>query len=297
MSMTERLGRIGIWYPTHRFDATELRRFVRQVEGFGYGTLWYPESTGYESLSQAAYMLGQSETLMLGSSIASIYARDAYTARQGRMTLNAISADRFVLGLGVSHAPMVERLRGHLYGKPVAAMREYLALLGKDGNGLDTPGRTTVVAALGPKMLELARDMTAGAIPYNVTPAHTAQARAILGPDKLLCVEQKFCLESDPQTALGLARTELERYMPLPNYRNNWLRLGFSEDELSNGGNARFLGAMVPHGDVAAIRAVAEAHFAAGADHVCLQPVHPEGDWSALARMLAALSPVSGVWA
>ncbi|MEC9344983.1 MAG: TIGR03620 family F420-dependent LLM class oxidoreductase [Pseudomonadota bacterium] len=294
MAITDRLGRIGIWYPTQRFDAAGLRGFVRQVEAFGYGTLWYPESTGYESLSQAAFMLGQSERLMVGSSIASIYARDAFTSRQGRMTLNAISGDRFVLGLGVSHAPMVERLRGHHYGKPLTAMREYLELLDKDGKGLDAPGRTTVIAALGPRMLELARDRTAGAIPYNVTPEHTAEARAVLGPDKLLCVEQKFCLEADAQTALGLAKTELERYMPLPNYRNNWLRLGFTEEELSNGGNARFLSAMVAHGTEAAIQSVVEAHFAAGADHVCLQPVHAEGDVKSLSRMLAAFAPVAG---
>ncbi|PJK30226.1 TIGR03620 family F420-dependent LLM class oxidoreductase [Minwuia thermotolerans] len=288
----EKIGRLGVWYATHKFDAAQLRGFARQVEALGYAALWYPESVGYESMAQGAFLLGQTERLLVGSSIASIYARDAFAARQGHMTLNAISGGRFMLGLGVSHAPMVERLRGHSYGKPLAAMREYLtALRGKDGPGLDDPSRTTFVAALGPRMLDLAREMTAGAIPYNVTPEHTRRAREALGPEKWLCVEQKICLETDKARARHLARKELERYMPLPNYRNNWLRLGFTEDELADGGNDHFLDAMVANGDEAAIRAVVDAHFEAGADHVCIQPVHAPDDVKAPGRMLAAFAP------
>jgi probable F420-dependent oxidoreductase len=288
------LGSTGVWYATHKFDADRLRDFARLVEGCGYGALWYPESVGYESMSQAAFMLGQTERMKVGSSIASIYARDAFAARQGRMTLNAISGNRFVLGLGVSHAPMVERLRGHNYGKPLSAMREYLDALAKDGPALDSEGATTVIAALGPKMLELARERTAGAIPYNATPEHTRQARAALGPDRILAVEQKICLETDHAKALDLARKELHRYMPLPNYRNNWLRLGFTEEELADGGSDRFLDAMVANGDEDSIRAVIQAHRDAGADHVAIQPVHADGDWAALVRMLAAFAPENG---
>ncbi|WP_416897650.1 MAG: TIGR03620 family F420-dependent LLM class oxidoreductase [Minwuia sp.] len=287
----EAFGKLGVWYATHKFDASQLRSFAHLVEGNGYGTLWYPESVGYESMSQGSFLLSQTERLRVGSSIASIYARDAFAARQGQMTLNAISGGRFILGLGVSHAPMVERLRGHLYGKPVSAMREYLHALRGDGPGLDTENRWTVVAALGPKMLDLARDETAGAIPYNVTPEHTKRARAALGPGKFLAVEQKICMTTDRAGALDLARKELHRYMPLPNYRNNWLRLGFTEDELADGGNDRFLDAMVVNGDAEAIRKVIDEHYAAGADHVAIQPVHAEGDWTSLTRMLAAFAP------
>ena len=140
-------------------------------------------------------------------------------------------------------------------------------------------------------MLELAAELTQGAIPYNVTPEHTAQARAILGPDKWLAVEQKFCLESDPGKALELARAELTRYMVLPNYVNNWRRLGFSESDLQDGSDARFLNAMVVWGDEAAVRARVREHFDAGATQVCLQPVHPQGDLASAKAMLTALAP------
>lgn len=287
----ETFGRRGVWYATHKFDSADLRQFARLVEANGYGTLWYPESVGYESMSQAAFLLTQTERLKVGSSIASIYARDAFAARQGQMTLNEISGGRFVLGLGVSHAPMVERLRGHNYGKPLSAMREYLAALQGDGPGLDSENRWTVIAALGPKMLALAAESAAGAIPYNVTPAHTRQARAALGPDKWLAVEQKICLETDHAVALDLARKELHRYMPLPNYRNNWLRQGFTEGDLSEGGSERFLDAMVVNGTEDEIQKVIDDHYAAGADHVAVQPIHADGDWRSLRRTLAAFAP------
>lgn len=287
----ETIGKLGVWYPTQRFAPDDLARFVRRLEKLGYSALWYPESTGYESMSQAAFMLCHSERLLIGSSIANIYARDAVTARQGRATLSAISGGRFVLGLGVSHVPNVEGVRGHVYGRPVATMRTYLERVRGDGPPLWQPDRTTVIAALGPRMLELARDMTRGAIPYNVTPAHTAEARRILGPDRWLCVEQKFSLEADPGRARAHARKELERYLGLDNYRNNWFRLGFEPADLENGGSDRFIDAMVAHGGEAAVHAVVDAHFAAGADHVAIQPVHADGDTAALDRMLAAMAP------
>jgi probable F420-dependent oxidoreductase len=190
-----------------------------------------------------------------------------------------------MLGLGVSHIPSVEGLRGHTYEKPIPAMRAYLERL----QGTET-GLPVVVAALGPKMLELSGKLSLGAVPYNVTPAHTAQAKAILGPDKILAVEQKVCLETDPVRARALGRTELSRYMVLPNYRNNWLRIGFSEAELAGGGSDRFIDAMVIWGDAAKIREGLRAHFTAGATHVCLQPVHAEGDWAARDRTIAALA-------
>lgn len=285
------IGRLGVWYPTQRFAPDALARFARRVEELGYAALWYPESTGYESMSQAAFLLCQTSKLLVGSSIANIYARDAFTTRQAQMTLNAISGGRFILGLGVSHAPMVEGLRGHAYKAPVAAMRAYLDGVRGDGAPLSAPERTTVVAALGPRMLALAAERTRGAIPYNVTPEHTAQARAALGPDKWLCVEQKVCLESDAAAARALAAKELARYLSLDNYRNNWLRLGFKPEDFEGGGSPRFLDAIVAWGDVDALRRRVDEHFQAGATHVCIQPVHADGDAAALDRVLAALAP------
>ncbi len=283
------LGRLGVWYPVDRLDAAGLRAFVATVEGCGYDALWYPESRGYELLSIAGFMLGASTKLKLGSSIASIYARDGFTAGRGLATLQAMYGDRFILGLGVSHLPMVEGVRGHEYAKPVPAMRAYLDGIDK-ALGAAAADAPIALAALGPLMLKLSARRTRGALPYNVTPAHTAEAAKALGPDKWLAVEQKVCLETDPVKARALGRNELERYMRLDNYRNNWLRIGFTEAELANGGSDRFIDAMVLWGDAATIQRGLRAHFDAGATHVCLQPVHADGDFAARDRMVAALA-------
>jgi len=282
------LGRLGVWYPVDRLDAAGLRRFVASVEGHGYDTLWYPESRGYESLSLAGFMLGASTKLKLGSSIASIYARDGFTAGRGLATLRDLYGDRFILGLGVSHVPMVEGVRGHQYAKPVPAMRAYLDGIAKAlGDG--AANAPVALAALGPLMLKLSAERTRGALPYNVTPVHTAEAAKALGPGKWLAVEQKVCIETDPVKARALGRKELERYMRLDNYRNNWLRIGFTEADVSGGGSDRFIDAMVLWGDAETVKRGLRAHFTAGATHVCLQPVHGEGDFAARDAMIAAL--------
>ncbi len=284
------LGRLGVWYPIDRLDGAGLRRLLGKIEGLGFATFWYPEAAGYESLSIASFMLANTSRLMIGSSIANIYARDPFTARCGLRTLSSLYDDRFILGLGVSHAPMVEKLRGHVYDKPVPTMRRYLdGVYENPSNAGDWP---VMIAALGPLMLKLAAERTAGALPYNVTPDHTRQARAALGPDKLLAVEQKVCLETDPVVARSLARRELHRYMAMTNYRNNWLRIGFTEADLADGGSDRFLDAMVLWGDAATIARGLRAHFDAGANQVCIQPVHAEGDAEARDRMLETLASV-----
>ena len=276
------LGPLAVWYPMDRLDAPGARRLVSMVEA-----LWYPESRGYESLSLASFLLGAGSTLKIGSSIASIYARDAFAARRGLIGLTELYGPRFILGLGVSHAPMVERLRGQSYQAPLPAMRTYLEALFKDQDSADWP---VVIAALGPKMLALAGRMTRGAIPYNVIPAHTAQARAALGPGKWLSVEQKVALETDPVRARALGRAELARYLVLANYRNAWLGMGFTEADLAEGGSDRFIDAMVLWGDADTLRRKLAEHRAAGADQICLQPVHAEGDLATRDRILAALA-------
>ena len=282
-------GRLGVWYAADKLQPHEWTEFITTVEALGYTTQWYSESRSYESMALGSFLLNSSKTLNIGSSIANIYARDAISTANGLYTLNAISGGRYIMGLGVSHIPLVEGLRGHEYRKPVATMREYLkqmhAKLGDEGHG------SIVIAALGPKMLELSAELTDGAIPYNVTPEHTATAKAILGPDKILAVEQKVCLETDPTTARQLAKAELERYMGLPNYRNNWRRIGFNEDDLANGGSDRFLDAMVVWGTVETIQSRIQEHFDAGATHVCIQPVHAAGDLAAAKKALRALAP------
>jgi probable F420-dependent oxidoreductase len=283
------LGRLGVWYSTDKLGGPQqISAFVLTVERLGYDTLWYPESRGYESLAVGGFMLGQTTRLKLGSSIASIYARDAFTSRRGLLSLQTLYGDRFILGLGVSHLPMVEGIRGHKYEKPVPAMRAYLEGITKGQAGSDS--WPLAIAALGPLMLKLAGSHTRGALPYNTTPQHTAEAARILGPGKWLVAEQKVTLETDAAKARALGRKELSRYMTLDNYRNNWLRLGFSESELANGGSDRFIDAMVLWGDKAKVQQGLRAHIAAGATQVCIQPVHEDGDTAMRDRILTELA-------
>ncbi len=222
------IGRLGVWYSMDKLGTPQrIKEFAGSVEKLGYDVLWYPESIGFESLSVAGFALGQTTTLKLGSSIASIYARDAFTSRRGMLSLHQLYGERFILGLGVSHPPMVEKLRGHQYEKPVPAMRAYLDAMTRDQSGADS--WPVAIAALGPLMLKLSAARTRGALPYNTTPQHTAEAAKILGPEKWLAIEQKVTLETDPAKARAMGRKELERYMRLDNYRNNWLRIGFTE--------------------------------------------------------------------
>ena len=284
-----KLGRLGIWYaPDKLGSARAVADFVKTVEGLGYDTLWYPESRGYESFSVAGYMLGQTKTLKLGSSIASIYARDAFTARRGMISLNELYGDRFILGLGVSHVPMVEGMRGHTYEKPIPAMRRYVNGIAKDQAGSEA--WPIALAALRPLMLKLSAELTRGALPYNTTPQHTAEAAKILGPNKWLAIEQKVTLETDATKARALGRTELSRYMVLDNYRNCWLGLGFTETDLANGGSDRFIDAMVLWGTADKVKEGLRAHFAAGATHVAIQPVTAEGDIAGRDTIMKALA-------
>lgn len=283
------LGRLGVWYSMDKLgSAQQIKAFAALVERLGYDTLWYPESRGYESFSVAAFVLGNTAKLKLGSSIASIYARDAFTSRRGMISLNELYGGRFILGLGVSHAPMVEGIRGHTYQKPVPVMRDYIDAMCKGESG--TQDLPLAIAALRPLMLKLSADRTRGALPYNTTPEHTAKAAKLLGKGKWLVAEQKVCVETDAAKARALGRKELARYMTLDNYRNSWLEIGFTEADLANGGSDRFIDAMVLWGDAAKVKQGLRAHFSAGATHVCIQPVHAEGDTAARDRMLSDLA-------
>ena len=287
------LGKLGVWCLTDTLTPAQLTELAQHTERLGYAALWYPEALSYESFSLGSFLLHQTETLIIATGIANIYARDATAAKWGQHTLAKCYGGRFLLGLGVSHNPLVEDLRGHRSGKPVATMRAYLDAMDKavaSAPPLEDPP-PTVLAALGPRMTALAAARTAGAMPYNVTPEHTARARALLGPDKWLCVEQKILLVQDPAQAREVARQTLAFYLPLPNYRNNWLRLGFSEDDLTDGGSNRFLDAMVAWGGKSAIQQRIQEHFDAGASHVCIQALHPDGHPRPDLHALAALAP------
>ena len=284
------MGRRGVWIFPVAPSAREIAAFAHRAEGLGYDTLWYPEAIGFESLSFAGLVLAETERLCAASGIANIYARDAVAAVAGHDTLNHFYGDRFILGLGVSHVPLVEDMRGHTYAKPVATMRAYLDAMDAAELIIPKPERNVVLAALGPKMLALAAERTRGAHPYNVTPEHTARAREIVGPDAWLCVEQKVCLTADASQARDVAAQTLGIYMSLTNYRNNWLSLGFTEDELGERGSDRFLDAMVAWGSAEAVRARIREHFDAGASHVCIQPLDPAGGTAPDLNALEALA-------
>jgi probable F420-dependent oxidoreductase len=284
---------LGVWCGTNVLDPSALAALATGVERRGYDTLWYPESLSYECLALGGYLLSQTSRLTLASGIANIYARDAVTAAQGHDSLNTLYDGRFILGLGVSHVPLVEGARGHNYGKPVASMRTYLDTMAAANIDptIRTADRNVVLAALGPNMLALSRDATKGALPYCVTPEHTAEARQILGPTAWLCVEQKVCLTSDQSTARAVAQQQMTRYMALPNYRNNWFRLGFTEDEVTGEGAPRFLDAMVVWGGEVQIRNCIDAHRKAGADQVVLQAFKPDGGAGTDPAALDAFAP------
>jgi probable F420-dependent oxidoreductase len=289
------IGPIGIW--TFDFEcqpSAKAKEAVAELEGLGYGAVWFGEAAGREALTNAGVLLAGSKRIVVATGIANIYARDPLAMSAGQKTLAEAYPNRFLLGLGVSHVPLVEKLRGHVYEKPVATMRAYLDAMDRAMFQAVPPSTRPlrVLAALGPKMLELAAERTDGAHPYNVTPEHTAQARKILGPNPMLCPEQAVILETDASKARQIGRKFLEVYLKLPNYRNNWIRLGYSEEDCNNGGSDRLVDALIAWGDVEAIRDRVRAHHAAGADHVCIQVLSdvpkslPMTQWRELASAL-----------
>ena len=286
-----KLKKLGVWSGTDSLSAADAASFAKRVEAWGYGALWIPEAIGREVFSASAWLLANTRSLIIASGIANIYARDSLSSAAAQKGLNEQSGDRFLLGLGVSHIPFVQDVRQHEYGKPVATMRAYLRGMANAPykSALPAAQPKTVLAALGPKMLELSAELADGAHPYNVPPEHTRQARAILGPDKLLCVEQGAILETNPAEARARAREFLTLYMGLPNYVNNWKRLGFSDADFTGGGSDRLVDAVIAWGDESAIRARIEEHWQAGADHVCVQAIGASG--STDERLLDLLAP------
>ena len=290
-------GPVGLWtVALESLDAGAVREQVAALDEQGWDALWFGEAYGREAFTAAALYLGASSRLAVATGIASIYGRDAVAANAAGRTLAAAFPGRFVLGLGVSHAPLVERMRGHAYGKPLVAMREYLDAMDA-APWLSAPADPAprVLAALGPRMLELARDRTSGAHPYLTTPEHTASAREVLGDGPLLAVEQAVVLSDDPDEVRRRAHWHLEIYTGLPNYRASWARQGFTEDDVVRGGSDRLKSAMVVGGDEQVVLDRVRAHLDAGADHVCLQVLGedafaaPAQDWARLAPAVATL--------
>ena len=291
-AMATQLKSFGVWQFTDGQSSAEAREMAQRIESLGYSALWIPEAVGRHAFVNSTNLLGATERLIVATGIAGIYNRHPGVMVMGATELDELSGGRFLLGLGVSHAPIVSGLRGLDYDKPLSAMRAYLTQMAEAPIML--PGGQmppVVLAALGPKMLDLAAAETVGAHPYWTTPEHTAQAREIMGDDAWLCVEQKCVLTTDRQVAHERANDQLSIYISLPNYRNSWLRLGFTDEEI-DGREPRFLDAVVAWGNEDAIAARLQEHRDAGASHVCIQAVDPGGDRSVPDwRLLEAFAP------
>lgn len=270
---TMKLGRIGLW--SADFDLQPMAKAqeaVAQVEEMGYSAVWVPEAVLREPFASCGLLLSATKKMVIGTGIASIHARTAQTMQAGWKTLTEAFPDRFLLGMGVSHAPMVSGVHKGTYDKPYSTMVQYLDAM--DSGIYFSPAPTTqpqrVLAALGPKMLKLSAERGAGAHPYFVPVEHTALAREVMGADALLAPEQAVILETDPDKARAIARQHMTTYTRLPNYVNNLKRFGFEDEEIVKQED-RVVDAIVAWGNIDTVVARVKAHFDAGADHVCMQ--------------------------
>lgn len=263
------LGRVGVWSGGLRGrDATAVADAAAELEDLGFGALWYPGGLD-RAFSIADALLGATHTVAVATGIVNVWVDSAEHAASEHARLTSVHPDRFLLGIGISHAPMVERLHPGTYRAPLATMATYLD--GLDAACPPVPATERVVAALSERMLALARDRSWGSHTYLVTPEQTSMHRAALGPAALLAPEQGVLLETDPARARASARAALAMYFELPNYVNSWKRAGFTDGDIEHGGSDRLVDALVAHGDPGTVARRITAHLDAGADHVCVQ--------------------------
>ncbi len=291
------VGRVGIWTGTLDIQpAAQAREAALEVEALGYGTLWIPEAVGREVTTHAAVLLSATSRLVVATGVANVFLRQPAAAAAAQRLLADDSGGRFLLGLGVSHAPMVEGLLGQTWDKPVSRMAAYLDAMDRAFSVSPAPAEAPprVLAALGPRMLALAADKAWGAHTYFVPVEHTPVAREHLGEGPMLLVEQAAVLSTDPVAARAAARKHMAIYLTLPNYVNNLRRLGWDDDDLGGGGSDRLVDAVVVWGDEPAIADRVAEHHARGADHVCVQVIEddmtalPLPAWRSLAPALLA---------
>lgn len=275
--LRSRLGRVGIWMPPPERIGVDPAAAAAAIERAGFTSVW----VGGGNQDQAAFarlrvQLAASERLIVATGIASVWAWEAAELRTAADALAADFPGRFILGLGISHAPAVEAL-GHAYQRPLAKMEKFLDELDHPAfHGGDRELPPVVIAALGPKMLELARDQALGSHPYFTPPEHTRFAREVLGAAPLLVPELAFTLASDPALGAATARAYADRYVKLPNYTRNLERFGFGPADFENAGSDRLISQIIPNGS-GPLRECVQAHLDAGADHVVIQPLGSEG--------------------
>lgn len=300
------LGPRGLWASLENLDPAARIEAAQTLERLGYSALWQPMAMRHDLMVLSSQILAETERLVLATGIVPIFERAPAVMAAAHRSLDEQSGGRFLLGLGVSHPPIVEQMHGLVYGPPLTSMRNYLdamdrgpdmsLFLGPDAAPSDAPpvqtGPPRVLAALGPKMTALSRDRAQGAHPYFMPPAHTRQTREILGPDAFLCPEVKVVFETDPRKARDAARAAGAMNIALENYRKTWRRFGLENEDFEDGGSDRLIDATVAWGSETQIEAFLQSHLDAGATQVALHVVHPEGmgagfDW----RAIEALAP------
>ncbi|HEX4290390.1 MAG TPA: TIGR03620 family F420-dependent LLM class oxidoreductase [Trebonia sp.] len=265
------LGPVGIWMPPPAGTGLDQAAYAREIEAAGFTSVWFPRMNSPEDLAAVEPALAATKRLVLGTGIASVWTWTPADLAAETNRLAAAYPDRFILGLGVSHAPAVEA-SGQAYLKPYSKMVQFLGELG----AVSAP---VVLAALGPKMLELSRDAALGAHPYFTPPEHTRFSREALGPQPLLIPELAAALDPGEGGAAA-ARAYAKRYLRLPNYTNNLKRFGFTDADIEGAGSDRLMNSVVPNGPLALSARLAE-HLAAGADHVLVQLVTEGGAFDA----------------
>lgn len=288
------IGKVGIWFFLDAMTAAESVEFARKAEKLGYGAMWIPEAVGREPFAHSAYLAAHTERIVFATGIANIWARDPITMSAASKTAADVSGGRFVLGIGVSHKPLVSNLRGHSYDKPYSYMREYLPKIKSALYRAPMPKEPVpiVLAALHPKMLQLSATEADGTHTYFVPPEHTAKARAAIGPKPWICAAQAIILETDAAKARAAARTYMKTYVPrLPNYTNNLKALGWKDEEFANGCSDKLVDAIVAWGTEDQIRARIDAHLKAGATHVCILPLRVDNESLPDMHAMEALAP------
>jgi probable F420-dependent oxidoreductase len=279
------LGRLGIWSAGLRATGDpQVADAAAELEELGYSTLWIPAGRAMRGFEVAQTLLGATRGITVATGITSIWETTTQQSDAGVAELDRLAPGRFLLGLGVSHAPLVDKSEPHRYQRPLAAMQEYLAGLRA------VPPARRIIAALGPKMLQLAVAESLGTHPYLITPSMTAALRE-QAPHAVIAPEHAVVLESDPDRARSIARDYLRMYLALPNYVNNWLRAGYESADVESGASDRLVDDLVAWGSLGAVAARIGEHYAAGADHVCLQVLGtgdrlPLAQWRELAAAL-----------
>lgn len=289
--MTRSPTGIGIWSSALRSnEPSEAAAAGAELESLGYSALWIPD-TGGDVFGAVANLMAATRTATIATGILNLWLHTATETAEQHAALTAEHGPRFLCGIGVSHARLIDsKVEAGTYQKPMAQTSAYLDAL--DAAVVPLAPGDRALAALGPKMLALAAARTAGVHPYLVTPDHTLSAREAVGPDALVATEQGVVLETDPGRARAIARTNLARYFGLPNYTNNWRRLGFGDDDIADGGSDRLIDALVVWGDEASIESRVKEHRDAGASHICIQVLTdspgslPLDQWRVLAPVL-----------